>query len=324
MHVRDHQTQNASIHTFETKDESSVEHGIEEDAECLLEEDGIDDLPEFKPSIRKARTAVSAEAHGDWNTKLNFIPPIYPKSDDQKLRISSMLANSFLFTSLDSRDLSVIIDAMDEVKVEASSYVINQGDDGDFLFIVESGSLNCLKKNADDNEVKLVKVCETGDVFGELSLLYNVPRAASVVAVSDCVLWKLERITFNHIVSDSAFKKRERYESFLKNVPLLSQVGAYEISQIADALQSRMFKAGELIVEEGDRSADIFYILEEGAADAFRSGYHVLNYSHPGEYFGELSLIRNEPRAATVKAGLEGCRVLMLDRKTFNRLIGHP
>ena len=141
-------------------------------------------------------------------------------------------------------------------------------------------------------------------------------------ATSDCVLWKLDRRTFTHIVRDSASRKRERYETFLHSVPLLRTVGVYELSQIADALRPKRFCPGEVIVTEGE-PGDTFYVIEEGTADAFKSGYHVLHYATPGDYFGELALIHNEPRAASVKAGENGCEVLMLDRKSFTRLLGN-
>jgi cAMP-dependent protein kinase regulator len=46
-------------------------------------------------------------------------------------------------------------------------------------------------------------------VFGELALLYNVPRAATIISDDDCLLWKLDRYVFNHIVKDAARLKRE-------------------------------------------------------------------------------------------------------------------
>ena len=63
---------------------------------------------------------------------------------------------------------------------KAGEKVINEGDNGDFLFVIEKGALNCTK--AVNGEEKVVKTVNEGDVFGELALLYNCPRAASVVA----------------------------------------------------------------------------------------------------------------------------------------------
>merc|ERR1719409_966800 len=109
---------------------------------------------------------------------------------------------------------------MREVIAEPGQRVIEQGDSGDFLFVIEAGQLNCIIKLPDGSE-KVVKTCEPGDVFGELALLYNCPRAASVEASDKCVLWQLDRETFTNIVKDAAAKKRETYEQFLSSVPLL-------------------------------------------------------------------------------------------------------
>jgi cAMP-dependent protein kinase regulator len=88
-----------------------------------------------------------------------------------------------------------------------------------------------------------------GESFGELSLLYNCPRAASIIAVTECRLWALDRATFNHIVKDSASKKREKYEQFLSKVDILKDMDPYERMQIADALKTIKCKKGEYVVK---------------------------------------------------------------------------
>ncbi|EER18890.1 cAMP-dependent protein kinase regulatory subunit, putative [Perkinsus marinus ATCC 50983] len=292
------------------------------------EDDYVDELPasfvQSSAQRGKARASVSAEAYGAWNVKKEFTPPVYPKEDEQKARIKDVLSKSFLFAALDNNDFAIVVDAMKEETVSAKERVINQGDDGDFLFVVESGELEVYKKFPGDEEEKMLKVCEVGDVFGELALLYNVPRAASVEAKTDCTLLRLDRETFNHIVKDAAAHKRERYESFLKSVPLLNSMDAYERSQIADALKPVSVAAGEMIVKQGE-PGDTFYVIEDGDCEALkeRDGGQqevVMSYG-AGDYFGELALLRGEPRAASIKAKTD-TKLLALDRRSFKRLLG--
>jgi cAMP-dependent protein kinase regulator len=282
------------------------------------EDDDADDEPPpdfFKneQSVGKARQSVSAEAYGDWNTKKAFVAPVIPKTDEQKDRLKSVLAKSFLFAALEDNDMTVVIAAMSEVNAPQGENVINQGDVGDFLFVIESGSLDCVI----DGD-KVVKTCEAGDVFGELALLYNCPRAATVRAKVDCIMWKLDRDTFNNIVKEAAQKKRQRYDNFLAKVPLLSNMDAYERSQLADALKIETFADGAVIFKEGDVGQK-FYIIEDGAAVATKAGAQVMSYSC-GDYFGELALLRNQPRAATI-AAKGATKLLSVDSRSFKRLL---
>lgn len=91
-------------------------------------------------------------------------------------------------------------------------------------------------------------------------------------------MWVLDRECFNHIVKDSAQKKREKYENFLRSVEILSEVDAFEIGQIADALRSSSYSKGEFIIREGELG-DVFYIIENGNAAAtksFEPGFFIL------------------------------------------------
>lgn len=292
---------------------------VETEKEESEEEDDDNDEPPpdfFKDQTNKARTSVSAEAYGEWNTKKAFVAPVVPKTDEQKDRLRNVLSKSFLFSSLEDNDMTVVIGAMSEVNSPEGEKVITQGDEGDFLFVIENGSLDC-SINVDGNQ-KVVKTCEAGDVFGELALLYNCPRSATVTAKGSCVLWKLDRETFTHIVKESAQKKRLRYDSFLAKVPLLGNMDAYERSQLADALKVETFSDGAVIFKQGD-VGNKFYILEDGEAVATKGGQEVMQYSS-GDYFGELALIRNQPRAATITAKKEA-KLLSVDSRSFKRLL---
>jgi len=298
----------------------------QEDKDEEEEEDDDDDCDELPDDFKKpagqmsgARASVSAEAYGSWNQKKAFTPPEFPKTDEQKARLKAVLSKTFLFSSLDEKDMVSVIMAMVEKVVEPKVRLINQGDDGDFLFVIEEGQLDCYVKQKDGDE-KLVKTCEAGDAFGELALLYNCSRAASVESKSKSVLWQLDRETFNHIVKDAASKKREKYEAFLSKVPLLGSMDAYERSQVADGLQREVYDAGKQICVEDD-PGDKFFILEEGEAFAEKKNVGKVMEYQAGDYFGELALLRNQPRAATVIAKT-AVTVLALPRSSFKRLLG--
>lgn len=70
-----------------------------------------------------------------------------------------------------------------------------------------------------------------------MALLYNAPRAATIISKGNSVLFALDRQTFNHIVKDSAEKKRRTYEAILNKVELLKDMDSYERNQISDVLK---------------------------------------------------------------------------------------
>merc|ERR1712232_430286 len=186
--------------------------------------------------------------------------------------------------------------------------------------------LMAMKEVTFNKEEKGIKTCAPGDVFGELSLLYNQSRAASVVAKGDeNVCWMLDRDTFNNIVKEAAVKRRSRYMTFLEKVTLIQSIDEYQRSQIADALKSETYKKGDTIVKQ-DEPGDKFYILEEGSLYATKTSAtdgekRVLDYK-AGDYFGELALLKNQPRAASIVVSSDSAKVLSMSRTGFNKMLG--
>jgi len=105
-----------------------------------------------------------------------------------------------------------------------------------------------------------LKRYDPGEAFGELALLYNAPRAATITANEPCVLWKLDRDTFNHIVKDASQKRREKYEAFLESVPIFKTMEPYERSKLADAFVEHKFKDGDAIIREGEPGNDLYLL----------------------------------------------------------------
>ena len=213
--------------------------------------------------VIKTRAAVSAEVYGEYNKKEDFKPRVIPKSEEVKARIEKRLKQSFMFANLDEKETDIVINAMEEKKFKSSDTVIQQGEDGDCLYVVDQGKLDCFKKFPGAADDKLIRVYVPGEAFGELSLLYNAPRAATIKSSVESVLFALDRQTFNNIVKDSAEKKRKTYETILTKVELLQGMDPYERNQICDVLKEVKVNAGDYIIREGE-SGDKFYIVYEG------------------------------------------------------------
>ena len=274
----------------------------------------------------KSRNSVSAEVYGIFNKKKSFVPKIIPKTVEQINRIKGKIISSFIFSCLDKNDLEIIINAMEEKKFKIDEKVITQGEDGDCLYIVETGSLSCFKI-LETGENKFLCNYGPGDAFGELALLYNCPRAASIVCSSDeSILWALDRETFNHIVKAAAQNKREKYENFLKKVDILSTIDEYELGKICDSLKVGIFKKDDYIIKEGEMG-DVFYIIEEGKCNTTKTlepgkPEVIINELKEGDYFGERALLKGEPRYANIIVVSDTAKVISLDRNSFNRLLG--
>ncbi|KAL7843789.1 hypothetical protein AOLI_G00253010 [Acnodon oligacanthus] len=141
--------------------------------------------------------------------------------------------------------------------------------------------------------------------FGELALMYNTPRAATIIATQSGALWALDRATFHRLIVKNNAKKRKMYEAFIECVPLLKSL-------------------------EGDE-ADCFYIVESGVVkiliksktNAGQRGNEEVEVARcsRGQYFGELALVTNKPRAASVYAVGE-TKCLVIDVQAFERLLG--
>ncbi len=272
----------------------------------------------------RRRVGISAETRND-NEAANIERRVIDKSDAERAQIRSSVANNILFNSLDEDQYKIVIDAMEKKEFKQGDWIIKQGEDGNEFYVVQQGT--CETFINIDGQPKMVKKYNHGESFGELALMYNTPRAASIQAASERVtLWAMDRATFQYVLQSSTSEKRKKYEDFLRHVSVFSSLDNYERAKIADAVVERAFKAGEYILSAGDTNDTSFYILLDGTCvatkvlDGSDTAQEVMRYK-PGDYFGELALLSSAPRAANVIAQ-DDVRVISLDRDAFERLLG--
>ncbi|XP_018327166.1 cAMP-dependent protein kinase type II regulatory subunit [Agrilus planipennis] len=270
------------------------------------------------------RKSVFAETYDPEEDEDDGTKVVYPKSDEQRQRLADSVKNILLFRSLEKDQMQEVLDAMFEKTVKAGDLVIKQGDDGDNFYVIESGVFHALVADTPEGEPKHIYTYDNSGSFGELALLYNMPRAATIKAASDGRLWAMDRQTFRRILLKSAFRKRKMYETLIESVPMLKTLQPYERMNLADALVPKTFAPGEQIIKQGD-AADGMYFVEEGTVDIRvlnDQGKEIeVNKVVKGGYFGELALVTHRPRAASAYAD-DHVKLAFLDVEAFERLLG--
>ncbi|XP_032895597.1 cAMP-dependent protein kinase type II-beta regulatory subunit [Amblyraja radiata] len=251
---------------------------------------------------------------------------IHPKTDEQRRRLQDACKDILLFKNLDQEQMFQLLDAMFERFVEVGEHVIDQGDDGDNFYVIERGKYDIFVNI--DGIQKCVGAYDEHGSFGELALMYNTPRAATIIATSSGALWVMDRATFRRIIVKNNAKKRRLYEEFVQSLPLLKSLELGERMKVVDVFGTKMYNDGERIIAQGDK-ADSFYIVESGevritmkhkAKPEADDGVEIARCSR-GQYFGELALVANQPRAASAfAAGSVKC--LVMDVQAFERLLG--
>uniref|UniRef100_A0A5F9CUA4 cAMP-dependent protein kinase type II-alpha regulatory subunit n=1 Tax=Oryctolagus cuniculus TaxID=9986 RepID=A0A5F9CUA4_RABIT len=281
----------------------------DENADSDSEEDADLEVP--IPSRFNRRVSVCAEAYNPDEEEEDTDPRvIHPKTDEQRCRLQESCKDILLFKNLDQEQLSQVLDAMFERIVKVDEHVIDQGDDGDNFYVIERGTYDILVTR--DNQTRSVGQYDNHGSFGELALMYNTPRAATIVATSEGSLWGLDRVTFRRIIVKNNAKKRKMFESFIESVPLLKSLEVSERMKIVDVIGEKVYKDGERIITQGEK-ADSFYIIESGEVSILIKSKTKSNKDggnqeveiarcHKGQYFGELALVTNKPRAASAYA----------------------
>ncbi|KAF4669349.1 hypothetical protein FOZ61_004383 [Perkinsus olseni] len=304
-------------------------------------EEGGEGGPQGPATGRRRRSGVSASTVSA-EDRMNWKKPVHEKDDSTKDMLRDIIRTNerlqVLFGHLDEAQTADVIMAMYPGSFSPGDTIIRQGDEGDAFWIVESGQYEifvyrpaegAVEKPTPDGSLSLgdkVLSCTKGACFGELALMYNAPRAATVKCKEAGKAWGLDRESFQMMVTTAESTRKKKYEEFLTPIPILKDLNHYEISQLSDMLEPQDHKAGDILMRQGD-PGDNFYILESGVAKACLTGDDgnevvAKVYNSPGDYFGELALLTSAPRRATVYASGDGCRVLGLSKEKFNRVLG--
>lgn len=307
-----------------------IEEAMQIDSENGEDED--DDEEEFvAPLINRfvRRASVCAEAYNPDEDEEEREPRVtQPKTDEQRQRLQEACKDILLFKNLDQEQISQVLDAMFEKVVVTGEHIIDQDDDGDNFYVIERGTFDIMLNT--EGTTQTVGSYDNRGSFGELALMYNTPRAATIAATSPGALWCLDRLTFRRIIVKNNAKKKKMYEAFIETLPLLTSLEVSERIKVVDVLSTKVYNSGQQIIAQGDL-ADCFYIVESGHVRITMKRSKSKNDSEDeeveiatcsrGQYFGELALVTNKPRAASAYA-MDSVKCLVMDVQAFERLLG--
>ena len=203
------------------------------------EDDGDDEFVEIpkvpttpKSPPKSRRASVSSESVDPTKLKaqLSHVTSI-PKDAEIEKNLLNVVSKSPLLKTLDPDQKDLIVKAFaGPLYISQDDNIITQGEIGDVFYLLEDGLVDVYikkKQTNDEGEVEISEVkvhtYKPGDSFGELAIMYNTPRAATCRAQTDCVLWTLDRVSFKAIIVSANMQKRELFQSFLKQVPILER-----------------------------------------------------------------------------------------------------
>jgi len=292
-----------------------------------------------KMAAMKGKTRRAGVAAESVSTEVmdNYVKPVYPKDGVATALIMKTLTENekmkVLCGHLEGKSLDDLINAFYCKEFKEGEDIIRQGNDGDCLYIIAEGTVDIFvaRPNSSgsvdpgDRGTKVVSF-GPGVLFGELALLYSAPRAATVCVATPAVkLWTLDQLDFKMLLAQSAAQTLALYEGWLRSVDILKMLNDYEVSRLSECLENQLFDDGEVIIKQGDPGND-FFILEDGTCAAYIQGdsgeIEVKKYEKQGEYFGELALLTEAPRKATIRATGNGCVVASFNRDVFDDILG--
>jgi len=229
--------------------------------------------------------------------------------------------------NLSPQELKRFSDGVVRKSYSAGAVIIRQGEDANEFFVVVDGGVEVERQDPSGQRNQLA-VIGPGGFFGEIGLLHGIPRTATVRAAAGGVtVLEIGRELFTHMVSEHDLinneialiaQQRMTANQFAQAIPNLTREA---MAAVSSHLERRRFGPGEIVIRQGD-AADRFYIVVAGQAEVLN--HHpggddiVLGHLGAGEYFGEIGILHNRPRTATVRAtGPADFEVLALSREHF-------
>lgn len=256
----------------------------------------------------------------DWKSRVDSVA-------GERRGLETILKNNFLFADLTEEEVGALAKLFVKEEFKANQKIITQGEVGDKFYLIRSGVVVVRIKSKSGLEEEVARLSE-GDFFGEIALLKEVPRTATCLAQTPVSVWSLDKESFSRYVKEKfsvsiSVERAVEIMRLLGAMPLFKDLTPTQMRKLALSFTSKKFPDGEAIIRQGD-PGDAFYVIEKGKCsvqitDPDGNQKEVAKLGK-GEYFGEMALLSNAPRSATIKA-LAETELLVLSKEDFDKMI---
>jgi CRP-like cAMP-binding protein len=216
---------------------------------------------------------------------------------------SSALRQIKLFAGLRAPVLEALNKEAHQVNFEPGSVIIAQGATSERFYGVLEGIVQVVREAETGLERRVTEI-GAGDCFGETALLSPAPSFATFKAEGVVIGLEVSREGFQRVAAsapDEDLTRLVRAAAALHRNPLLSRMAPERIASLLPKLLPVQIEAGKNAVTRGERG-DSFYIVDHGELEVLDAHERPIARLADGDYFGEIALLRNVPRTATVRA----------------------
>lgn len=238
-----------------------------------------------------------------------------------------------LFSDLPKNAFIQLMEQMKMRSVLPEEVIIREGDVDDSMFIISSGRVKVTKTSEVGSEIILAHLND-GAFFGEMALLSESPRAASVIAEEETLLFQVSRDILAQVVKNFPsvsnimlkFYRARLLNNLMHTSPIFRPLDAEQRKTLIEKFKSREVPANEKLLEEG-QVGDGLYMMLAGRAEVSKKidgQRKVLAHLKEGDVFGEISLLHESPVTASVKT-LRKSIVLKLPKRAYTEILAtHP
>jgi len=290
-------------------------------------------LDESRTEVKERLKELSSERGDDWAiSTITSTDQVKAMDISGKDRAKLSFERMPLLSGLSGDELESFMDSLELREIPANEYVYRRGEIGDHLYLIGIGSVG-LEAPVASGKNKVYSRLVEGDFFGEHAFMSRAEHHDEAMAEVDTNVLMIDRKTFDGWVEKypsiqstvEEFYRKRVLARILAITPVFEGVPPDARLALSEKFQLKSFTSGETVVSEGE-AGDTFYLIRSGHVAVSTRGMGAqgepiaLGKMGEGAFFGEVSLLTDKPRTATVIAD-DDVELMELTRADFNEIV---